>query len=154
MIRNRFALIALCALAAVRTAVGAGIAPLLWDEHLAATAQTWADQCVDGGSGQLIGHNPNRSVGYAFYVGENIYASSGAINPQDVIDGWVSEQQHYHHATNTCDPGYVCGHYTQVIWSTSVLLGCGISHCPNESFPNSVVCDYGPGGNIIGVPPY
>ena len=137
----------------VRTAVGVGIAPLFWDERLAASAQAWADQCVDGGSG-FIGHNPNRSVGFPYYVGENIYASTGVLDPLAVVNGWASESQYYHHDTNTCDPNQSCGHYTQVIWSTSVHLGCGISTCPGLAYRHAIVCDYGPGGNIIGYPPY
>ena len=62
----------------VRAAVGVG--PLFWDERLAATAQAWANQCVDlvplvG----LIDHNTNRSVGYPWYVGENIAGTIASL---------------------------------------------------------------------------
>jgi hypothetical protein len=137
----------------VRSSLGVGMAPLFWSERLAASAQAWANQCVDSGSG-LIAHNPNRSDGFPWYVGENIYASTGTATAQTAVTLWASEQQYYHHSTNTCDAGQVCGHYTQVVWSTSVFLGCGISSCPNLTFHNSIVCDYGPGGNIVGQSPY
>jgi pathogenesis-related protein 1 len=138
----------------VRNSVGVGLAPLFWDERLAASAQAWANQCVDSGNGLLIAHNPNRSVGFPWYVGENIYGSSGTATASGAVNLWASEQQYYHYATNSCDSGQICGHYTQIVWSTSVLLGCGISYCPSLTLSHSIVCDYGPGGNYVGVPPY
>jgi pathogenesis-related protein 1 len=136
----------------VRAAVGVG--PFFWDEQLAATAQAWADTCTDSDNNGFLDHNPNRSVGYPWYVGENIAASSGAITAQIAVDLWASEQQYYDYLTNTCAPGQTCGHYTQIVWANSILLGCGMSSCPQLTLPNSIVCNYGPGGNIIGLWPY
>lgn len=132
---------------------GVGVGPMSWNAALAATAQAWADTCTDVAAPiGLLDHNANRSVGAPYYVGENIYASSGAADPAAAVTAWASEVQYYHYDTNTCDPGQVCGHYTQVVWATSVDLGCGISHCSGLTFPNSIVCDYGPGGNSGGKP--
>lgn len=131
---------------------GVGVASLFWDERLAATAQTWADQCIDLVSPfGFLDYDPNRSVGYPWYVGENNYATGGTAMPQDAVGQWASEQANYDYATDTCLSG-VCTRYTQMVWSTSVLLGCGISSCPSLSFPNSIVCNYGPGGNTGGRP--
>lgn len=75
---------------------GVAVAPLFWDERLAATAQAWADQCVDLVSPLgFLDNNPNRSVGYPWYVGENIYATSGTAMPQDAVALWASEQANY-----------------------------------------------------------
>ncbi|RIL07002.1 MAG: hypothetical protein DCC71_04625 [Proteobacteria bacterium] len=46
----------------------------------------------------------------------------------------------------------VCGHYTRVVWATTELVGCGIASCPGLAFGNSVICNYGPGGNTGGRP--
>ena len=133
---------------AVRAAVGVG--PLFWDERLAATAQAWANQCVDlqplyG----LIDHNNGRSVGYPWYVGENIAGTSGiTLTGQLAVNIWAGELADYDYASNTCAPGKVCGHYTQIVWANSVLIGCGMSTCPALAYPNSIVCNYGPAGNI------
>ena len=136
----------------VRAGVGVGMAPLFWDERLAASAQAWADQCVDMMTPfGLIDHNPNRSMGFPWAVGENIYATSGTATAQDAVTTWASEQVNYDYATNTCTAGQ-CGHYTQVVWATSVLLGCGISYCPGLTYSSSIVCDYGPAGNDGGRP--
>jgi len=132
---------------------GVGVGPMTWNAALAATAQAWADTCTDVTAPiGLVDHNPNRSVGAPYYVGENIYASSGTADPAAAVAAWASEAANYHYDTNTCDAAQVCGHYTQVVWAASVDLGCGISNCPSLTFPHTIVCDYGPGGNDGGRP--
>jgi pathogenesis-related protein 1 len=132
---------------------GVGVAPLFWSGQLAASAQAWANRCIDSDGNGLVDHNDGRSDGFPWYVGENIYGSSGTATPQAAVDLWVAEAQYYDHDTNTCASGHTCGHYTQVVWSTSIMVGCGISSCPGLTFGNGIVCDYGPGGNTGG-PPY
>lgn len=125
---------------------GVGVGPMTWNPALAATAQAWADMCVDMTAPTgLIDHNPNRSTGHPYYVGENIYASGGTASPTDAVTSWASESANYNYAANTCSG--VCGHYTQVVWAASVDLGCGLSTCSGLAYPSSIVCDYGPGGN-------
>ena len=50
--------------------------------------------------------------------------------------------------------GGVIGHFTQVVWKTSVKVGCGVKlDCSNMfgGMQNSaVVCRYSPPGNFIG----
>ena len=138
---------------AARAAVGVG--PLTWDPQLAAIAQAWAQQCIDREApAGLIDHNANRSNGYPTYVGENIYGAGGSATGTDAVRLWVSEQAHYHHDTNSCDPGAICGHYTQVVWRGTTKVGCAVYDCPGLTYGSSVVCDYGPGGNIGGQAPY
>lgn len=125
-----------------------GVGPLSWDPALAAIAQGWADQCVDmEAPAGLIDHNANRSATYPTYVGENIYASSGQASGVDAVQSWVSEEQFYDYASNTCQGGQICGHYTQVVWAATTMVGCGINNCAGLTYPSSIVCDYGPGGN-------
>lgn len=126
--------------------------PLAWSPTLAATAQAWANQCrdVDAPIG-VIDHNPNRSVGHPYYVGENIFASSGSpYLPSEVVADWASESQYYNYAANTCS--YICGHYTQLVWRATAFVGCARSDCPGLAFRYSVVCNYAPGGNTGGRP--
>ncbi len=127
-----------------------GVAPLAWDPRLATIAQTWADMCQDADGNGLIDHDANRSNGYPTYVGENVYGSSGAATGTDAVAAWAAEESSYDYASNTCNG--VCGHYTQIVWAATMYVGCGISSCPNLRYSNSVVCDYGPGGNDGGRP--
>jgi pathogenesis-related protein 1 len=134
----------------VRASVGGG--PMTWNSALAATAQAWAAACVDNEEPiGLIDHNPNRSDGHPYYVGENISGSGGAITGPGAVALWASEAADYDYQSNSC--GAVCGHYSQVVWEASVEVGCGVAVCPLE-FGTSVVCNYGPGGNVDGQRPY
>jgi len=139
----------------VRTGVGVG--PLAWDGSLAATAAAWASTCTDTAAPLgLLDHNPNRSSGHPWYVGENIYASSGAgaATASGAVSAWAAEVADYDYATNSCAAGKVCGHYTQVVWSTTTRVGCARRECPTLTYQSTIVCDYGPGGNITGTRPY
>jgi len=126
---------------------------LQWEPALAATAAAWVAKCQDTDQPiGLVDHNPNRSDGHPYYVGENIFASSGQASAQQAVDLWVAEQSNYDYATNTCNG--TCGHYTQVVWRDTLYLGCALGNCPGLQFSSTIVCDYGPGGNIGGQLPY
>lgn len=129
-----------------------------WDASLAATAAAWLAQCRDTDGDGLVDHNPGRSAGHPWYVGENLFASTGTATAHDAVlhpmYGWTAERVHYHYATNTCDGGATCGHYTQVVWRATQKLGCAIGSCPGLTYPSTIVCDYGPGGNVNNDKPY
>jgi uncharacterized protein YkwD len=136
---------------AVRASVD--VAPLAWDADLAAVAQAWADGCVDEDApAGLIDHNPGRSDNYPGYVGENVYGAGGAPSAQEAVDLWASEAANYDYDSNSCAPGRVCGHYTQLVWAATERVGCGIAQCSGLTFGNTIVCNYSPGGNTGGRP--
>jgi pathogenesis-related protein 1 len=138
---------------AVRAEVG--VPPLAWDEQLAAIAATWAAQCIDREApAGLIDHNPGRSSGYPTYVGENIYGAGAGATGTAAVQLWASEKAYYHRDTNLCDANRVCGHYTQVVWRSTTKVGCALHDCPGLAYGSSVVCNYAPGGNVGGQPPY
>jgi pathogenesis-related protein 1 len=128
--------------------------PLCWNASVSAHAQAWADGCS-------FSHDPALGT---LGEGQNIYAAaqSAGFPPtaaQDAEPAWASEAVDYDYATNTCSA--VCGHYTQIVWRSTALLGCGIKNCTTNSpfgsgFPNwtIVVCNYEPPGNYIGQRPY
>ena len=120
-----------------------------WDDAAARVADTWAANCMFAHS-----HTP----GY----GENIYASTSTDDTaRDAVVAWASEDVDYDYASNTCNPGKVCGHYTQLVWRDSTGVGCASRVC-NVNSPFSIgngrwilwVCDYLPPGNFIGERPY
>lgn len=144
----------LCGMVAQHNAARASVMPvpttplpeMTWNTAAATAAQSWADQC-------MFSHN---TQGY----GQNLYASagSGAPTPKAVVDSWVSEAKDYNYAANTCSG--VCGHYTQVVWRSSIGVGCAVKACsvnsPFSGFPNwyIVVCNYSPAGNFNNQKPY
>jgi pathogenesis-related protein 1 len=115
-----------------------------WDASIAAAAQGWADGCV-------FQHDSNRGP-----VGENIYVASWQADSGEVVDSWASEVSDYNYANNTCSD--VCGHYTQIVWRTSVVIGCAYTDCDSiQGFGNGIggrlwVCRYSPPGNSGGRP--
>ena len=122
-----------------------------WDPALAQTAAAWVAMCrdIDAPMG-LIDHNPGRSTGHPYYVGENVFGAGGGATAQQAVNLWAAEKANYNYDTGACNG--VCGHYTQIVWRTSVKLGCAKGTCPGLTYGTSIVCDYGPGGNSGGKP--
>lgn len=127
-----------------RRAVGAGIPDLQWSVQLQAYASNWASDRANKARCAL-----SHSGGP---YGENIFWSSGASTPAAAVTAWVNEKQFYNYASNSCAPGQVCGHYTQVVWRNSQSVGCGSAACPGGG--TFVVCSYNPPGNYNGQKPY
>ena len=67
---------------------------------------------------------------------------------------WGAEQNNYHHDTFSCEPGKVCGHYTQIIWQNTTKVWCGIAESTTDYSGEWVVCRYEGPGNYIGQDPY
>jgi uncharacterized protein YkwD len=126
-----------------------------WDEDLAEIARAYAETCV-------YAHNADRSNDYPGYVGENIFIRTPSpASAETVVTAWASENQFYNYASNSCQQGEVCGHYTQIVWRDSIKIGCGTAACSDISVDGNiwsdahiVVCNYSPGGNVTGQKPY
>jgi len=120
-----------------------GVPPLTWSPQLAAYAQTWADRLLREGKFE---HRPDSPYG------ENLAWSSGRqLSPADVAAMWGSERQYYHYGSNQCQPGQMCGHYTQMVWRETRQLGCGVARSGRQEI---WVCNYDPPGNYSGRQPY
>ncbi len=119
---------------------------LIWDEGLAALAQDWANKIA--ASGALP--PPHRAAG------ENLFWGTADQWPvKDVLAVWEAEGRNFDRATNTCAPGKNCVHFTQVVWSTTTRLGCGIAKGTTKDGPTDfIVCDYSPPGNLVGQSPF
>ena len=124
---------------AVRARVG--VAPLEWSAELAGVAQDWASRLIATGG---FGHRPNSQYG------ENVYAISGGIaSPAQVVGYWAEEARGYDLRSNACTG--VCGHYTQIVWDKTRIVGCAVATDPQREV---WVCNYDPPGNVIGYRPY
>jgi pathogenesis-related protein 1 len=118
-----------------------GTPPLAWSEKLASRAQEWAATLIARGT-----YMPRRDGTY----GENLFEiSGGRATPSNVVEAWASEETNYNHQTNRCTAR--CGHYTQVIWRSTKLVGCGVARNNRREV---WVCNYDPPGNFIGERPY
>jgi uncharacterized protein YkwD len=118
-----------------------GTPPLAWSDDLAASAQEWAKQLIETGT-----FAPRRDR----IFGENLFeVMGGSSTPAEVVSAWASEVANYNHATNSCTAR--CGHYTQVVWRSTKLVGCAVAR---DATREVWVCDYAPHGNTIGELPY
>ena len=70
----------------------------------------------------MFDHNGNRVSQQSTFtsVGENLAAGSGAADFPGFVQNWYDEVGDYNLNSNSCNPGAVCGHYTQV------CVGCTI----------------------------
>uniref|UniRef100_A0A914CBT7 SCP domain-containing protein n=1 Tax=Acrobeloides nanus TaxID=290746 RepID=A0A914CBT7_9BILA len=119
---------------------------LYWSDELAASAQRHADRCD-------FRHSRDRRN-----VGENIWAAPYS-NYSDAITLWFQEVNNpwcgCNHAYKHC-----CGHYIQVVWAETNLVGCGFARCSGVwglsggYHRNVFVCHYNPQGNTLQVPAF
>ncbi|CAH2105746.1 unnamed protein product [Euphydryas editha] len=132
---------------------------IIWDKELAGKAAKWA-------STNQFNHNPDRTIGSGrFTTGENIYMAFSTnlnweLDINSAIRSWFDEHKHYTYGPIKASDfngsnKHQIGHYTQMAWSDSVYLGCGISeNLKNGKKEYYVVCNYGPPGNYMGQKPY
>lgn len=126
----------------VRAAVG--VPPLAWSNKVAEVAQNWADG-LKATRGCDMKHSSNS-------YGENLFWGSGKRwTMSEAVASWAEEKADYTYASNSCRSGGVCGHYTQVVWKKSTVVGCGMAFCGSAMV---VVCNYDPPGNYVGQKPY
>jgi pathogenesis-related protein 1 len=122
-----------------------GVPPLLWDPALAQVSADWLDHLALN-RGCALEHD------WSSPLGENLAWNSGFDStPCRVVEGWAAEEADYDLATNSCS-GEDCGHWTQLVWSTSTHVGCAVRSCRDGA--EAWMCNYDPPGNIVGLRPY
>mmetsp|Transcript_111843 Transcript_111843/g.311265 ORF Transcript_111843/g.311265 Transcript_111843/m.311265 type:complete len:334 (-) Transcript_111843:152-1153(-) len=146
----------------------AGILQLEWSVLLAGLASDRVHTLANEGC--YIRHSPleDRWAEAGFkYVGENLYkVINMAPTGVDIVDAWYAEIQDYSYgpvgsacARQQCagrkTPPCTLGHFTQVMWAETTHVGCALAECPGQAKRTFVaVCNYGPGGNVVGRVPF
>merc|ERR1719499_1277260 len=125
---------------------------MAWDATIAASAQAWAD-------GGYWGHSSSasRTLAGIGYVGENLAWGYPSRSGTNSVDSWYEEIAFTDETPASCSdtlPGsegeMIC-HYTQVVWKSSVLLGCGKGRAEVQGYDGDFwVCQYSAGGNMQG----
>lgn len=124
----------------------AAVQPLRWDAGLAASAEAYAVELVR--TGRFAHSQAERRQG----TGENLWMGSRGAFPVDrMVADWASEKRWFRAGrfpgVSTTGRWEDVGHYTQIIWPTSVRVGCAVrSSRQNDYF----VCHYAQGGNVFG----
>lgn len=120
------------------------VGPLAWDAKLASYAQEWASRLAATNG---FDHRPDNPYG------ENLWSgTTGGFTLDAVIDMWGGEDRDYDVRSNTCRDGRVCGHFTQLVWRSSLRVGCG--RALNRDRDDVIVCNYDPPGNWDGQNPF
>lgn len=135
-----------------------GIPDLQWDNELAEIAQRWANQCQfkndlfrDSKRKMTVGQNiAVKSVGNISELVATWFAQRSKLTPELVRNFKKDGLEDY-------------GQVSQIIWSLTERIGCGLSiynmtsnNCPEnktcrfDSVVSELVCNYGPAGNIEG----
>ncbi|GAV80285.1 CAP domain-containing protein [Cephalotus follicularis] len=120
-----------------------GVGALTWDDTVANYAQNYANERI----------NDCQLVHSGGPYGENLAWGYPDLSGTGAVELWVDEKAYYDYNSNTCEPGKVCGHYTQVVWRNSIHLGCARVICNNNE-GTFVICNYDPPGNYVGQRPY
>ncbi|XP_055350808.1 uncharacterized protein LOC129597346 [Paramacrobiotus metropolitanus] len=128
-----------------RSVAAQGMNKLDWSNCAASNTQYWANTCPSDHD-----RSSTRQIPGFAYCGQNVYWNSGA--PQTwsaAIKAWFDEVRDF--ALCADNSGKSVGHYTQIMWADTTLIGCGMkSGCPainingiNLPAPvNVYVCNY------------
>lgn len=146
----------------------ADLEPLQWSSSLHQMADARVLKLANEGC--YIKHSPLSDRWYEAgfeYIGENLYK---VINMKptgvDIVDAWYAEIEDYTYGlvgdqcvkercAGRTSPPCTLGHFTQVMWHKSTHVGCARAECPNQAKRTFIsVCNYGPGGNIVGRHPF
>ncbi|MEI9955332.1 MAG: CAP family protein [Ferruginibacter sp.] len=125
---------------------------LTWSTTLSAYAQKWADYLATQNNCEIKHRDFSGENGKSY--GENIFwgSSAAAYPPIEASKSWYDEKKEYTYRKISMSTWGHTGHYTQMIWKETKVVGVGIAICPNGAV--IIVANYYPAGNVIGEYPY
>lgn len=115
-----------------------------WDEQVRENSEKVANSCIYDHS-----KPDQRTIENGTKCGENLFFSSVPRSWAYAIQAWYDEHVNFTYGQGAKYLGAVVGHYTQVVWYKSSLIGCAVAKCP-QKLPYFYVCHYCPAGNIQG----
>ena len=125
-----------------RVRADVGVGPLQWSAEVAKVAEGWADHLGQSCSMQ---HSNGR-------LGENLFmGTAGYYGVREAARSWESEKSQYAGGPLNDSNWAPSGHYTQMVWRNTRLLGCASVTCGGQYI---LVCNYDPSGNYMGQSPY
>jgi pathogenesis-related protein 1 len=124
------------------TGTWAPLPKVTWSDSVAASAQAWANNLATTQNCNLVHENQDT-------YGENL-AMGTNLTPQQAVAMWAGEKNLYTWSAtySMADFDAGSGHYTQLVWRTSVQVGCGRATCGSNTVV--ICCRFSPPGNYIG----
>lgn len=125
-----------------------GLAPIAWDETLAAGAMEHAQYMAATG---YYGHD--QTPGRRKKQGENIWRGPrGQFDYHVILGTMTAERRYFRPGTfpwvSSSGNWHDVGHYTQIIWPSTTHVGCALASSQTTDY---FVCRYSPTGNKDGV---
>lgn len=131
---------------------------MVWDPEVALIAKRWADQCDAEEHDKCRTTMDGESLGQNTVLGEYKFSDpetdwERAHRLNKLINTWKNEVfKFYPHLITRYDIDSAGNttHYTQMVWATSIFIGCGYTEfrMPNDVVKFRFVCNYKPKGNI------
>ncbi len=123
-----------------------GLAPLAWDEGLAADARGWGEELARRHAFQ---HAPAELRGDE---GENLFQGTADYYPlEEMVADFLAERDDFHPGRfpDVANDGVWehVGHYTQIISRHTRSVGCALVSADGW---DTLVCRYAPAGNVVG----
>ncbi|KAI3903902.1 hypothetical protein MKW92_047345 [Papaver armeniacum] len=118
--------------------------PLTWNSTLVRYARRFASQRA--GDCDMV--HSNGPFGENIFWGGKYEDYSAAY----AVKSWAAETSAYDASQNSCQMNAMCGHYTQIIWTTTKRMGCARVKCNNGGV--FAICVYDPPGNFEGENPF
>lgn len=116
---------------------------LTWSTVLQNTAQQYSDFL----SAELLFEHSGVSG-----QGENLWMGHVSASPTSVVIDWGKEVRYFKYGVfpdvSTNGNWKDVGHFTQIIWNTTLYVGCGGALGSDDLF--RITCRYTPPGNYIG----
>lgn len=131
---------------------------LAYSRELEMSAQVWADYLKKNNRCKMRHSKRDGRSGENIFWASALAWSDGRkelqqVTAKQVVDRWGSEKANYDYTNNSCMPGKMCGHYTQVVWRATRKVGCAMAVC-DDTQAQVWVCQYQPAGNWVGEKPY
>jgi uncharacterized protein YkwD len=123
-----------------------GVAPLIWDPALAASAAAYGPALAASGGLQ------HASAEVRAGQGENLWRGTrGAYSLERMVADWASEKSIFRPGifpnVSTTGNWTEVAHYTQIIWPTTTRVGCAVHQSAQWDY---LICRYSPQGNVNG----
>jgi len=136
-----------------------GLPNFIYDDDLATLAQGITNNCnwtmqidrnaLQANYAQMKGQTYNGAPSQT--IGITLVSATG----QPAAPSWLNNKIYWNCLNNTCVSGQQCDAYTQIIWETSVYIGCGLTGCTNTGpYWEFLICFFNPAGNWLGQHPF